>query len=221
MSRSIEVVRPVAPPEVTLQSPAPSPDEPLSALAVAAIAGGRPEVEALFIALLPRVRNLVRYLVRGDREVDDLSQEALVCVLKALPSYRGDGPFRSWADRVVARSVFRRLKSVRRLDRASEPLGEQQDEAVDSSTAGADHHRYVERRRLVARLDTLPEVQRTALVLHHVLGMTVAEVASELSTPQETVRSRLRLGRERMRHSLRPPAIEPTVAPAAVSGGEG
>jgi RNA polymerase sigma factor (sigma-70 family) len=51
-------------------------------------------------------------------------------------------------------------------------------------------------------LDELPDAQREALVLHHVLGMTVSEVADQLEAPQETVRSRLRLGKDRLRQLL-------------------
>jgi RNA polymerase sigma-70 factor (ECF subfamily) len=53
-------------------------------------------------------------------------------------------------------------------------------------------------------LDTLPFEQRHALVLHHVLEMSVPEVAEEMRAPIETVRSRLRLGRVRLRELLSP-----------------
>jgi RNA polymerase sigma-70 factor (ECF subfamily) len=44
---------------------------------------------------------------------------------------------------------------------------------------------------LVRLLDKLPAGQRHALVLHDVLGLSVAEIAAELKTPEGTVRSRL------------------------------
>jgi RNA polymerase sigma-70 factor, ECF subfamily len=59
--------------------------------------------------------------------------------------------------------------------------------------------RYLVRRRAVTALDQLPDVQRHALVMHHVLGMTVAEIALELDTPAETIRSRLRVAMGKMR----------------------
>ena len=45
----------------------------------------------------------------------------------------------------------------------------------------------------------MPHEQRHALVLHHVLGLSVPEIARETEAPDETVRSRLRLGMERLR----------------------
>jgi RNA polymerase sigma-70 factor, ECF subfamily len=180
-------------------------DSDLRGLAQAALSGGRPEAEQLFVRLLPRVRNLVRYLVRGDREVDDLSQEALVCVLKGLKTYRGDGPFRAWCDRVVARSVFARRKRLRLVELKEQPLPE---EGLAAPDPRADA--YALRRQLALHLDALPEPQRVALVLHHVVGMTVSEVARELQAPEETVRSRLRLGLERLRSHWAPTETSPS-----------
>jgi RNA polymerase sigma-70 factor (ECF subfamily) len=45
----------------------------------------------------------------------------------------------------------------------------------------------------------VPGKQRTAIVMHYVLGMTVAEVSDELQVPIETIRSRLRVGMGQVR----------------------
>src|ERR1043165_10300392 len=75
--------------------------------------GDRAAAQSLCRELLPRVRNLVRYLVRGDARVDDVAQEALIAVLKGLTTYRGEGKFESWVDRTVARSTFATLRRLR------------------------------------------------------------------------------------------------------------
>jgi RNA polymerase sigma-70 factor (ECF subfamily) len=66
---------------------------------------------------------------------------------------------------------------------------------------------------MVQMLDDLPQEQRYVLVLHHALDMTVPEMAEELGIPIETVRSRLRLAKARLRNNN---AVEP-----AEEGGEG
>jgi RNA polymerase sigma-70 factor (ECF subfamily) len=168
-----------------------------------AVAAGRAEcTPELFTRLLPRVRNLVRYLVRGDRDVDDLSQDALVCIYRGLKTYRAEGSFNAWADRIVARSVFAARRKVSVLPVA------QKDQDADTFGAGPnagatpEQESYVLRRQLVTVLDRLPDAQRQAFVLHHVLGMAVGEIAAELGIPEETVRSRLRVGRGQLRAEL-------------------
>lgn len=162
--------------------------------------------ERLFSSLLPRVRNLVRYLVRGDSDVDDWSQDALVAVLQGLPTYRGEGSFVSWTDRIVARTVFAALK--RRTQSPAAPRDPAQLGHLASQTgSGSD---YVMRRQVVALLDQLPDEQRVTLVLRHVLGLSVRELATEVGAPEETVRSRLRLGKARLKSLLE---AEPQVTP--------
>jgi DNA-directed RNA polymerase specialized sigma24 family protein len=49
---------------------------------------------------------------------------------------------------------------------------------------------------LVTALRRLPEAQRLAIVLHHVLGLPVASVAVETGVPVGTVKARLARGRQ-------------------------
>jgi RNA polymerase sigma-70 factor (ECF subfamily) len=48
-------------------------------------------------------------------------------------------------------------------------------------------------------LSSLPEAQAEVLGLHHVVGLTMPEIAAVTGAPLETVRSRLRLGRNAVR----------------------
>jgi RNA polymerase sigma-70 factor (ECF subfamily) len=71
---------------------------------------------------------------------------------------------------------------------------------VHSHSEGPDD--YTLRRQAARYLDQLPDEQRQAVVLHHVLGQSVPELAESLSVPFETARSRLRLGMEKLRARL-------------------
>jgi RNA polymerase sigma-70 factor (ECF subfamily) len=48
---------------------------------------------------------------------------------------------------------------------------------------------------LVAALRQIPEAQRRAIVLHHLAGLSVAEVAHEVGAPEGTVKAWLSRGR--------------------------
>ena len=172
----------------------------------AAARGDRVAAGALLRHLLPRIRNLVRYLLRSDRDVDDVTQQALIAVVKGLPSYRGDAPLEKWADRITARETFRFLKRHRLQEAREAPL-----EAAEPVALPADP--YLLRRLVVTHLDALPDAQRQAVALHHAAGFTVPEIAELLEVPKETVRSRLRLGIKRLRASLEAPAHRREVSP--------
>ncbi|MEZ0106826.1 RNA polymerase sigma-70 factor (ECF subfamily) [Catenulispora sp. EB89] len=52
-----------------------------------------------------------------------------------------------------------------------------------------------DRLALVAALREIPADQRRAIVLHHLVGLTVEEISAETATPTGTVKSRLARGR--------------------------
>jgi RNA polymerase sigma-70 factor (ECF subfamily) len=161
----------------------------------AAIDGDETATRELLTEILPRVRNLVRYLVRGDEDVDDIAQDALVSVLEDLRTYRGEGRFESWVDRIVARLTIARLRKRRLFWKRDTQYNS--DLMLASGGAAADE--YMHRREMVKMLDDLPAEQRYVLVLHHALDLTVPEMAHELGIPIETVRSRLRRAKARLR----------------------
>jgi RNA polymerase sigma-70 factor (ECF subfamily) len=168
------------------------------ALVESAARGDRRAAEQLLRALLPRVRNLVRYFVRGDAEVDDLAQESLVTILRSLGSFRGEGNVTSWADRIVVRTVFSHLRRTRK----SRKVQVEYTPDVMPVSPNESAQRFLSRREAMRALDALPDEQRDVLVMHHVLGMSAREISEELDAPFETVRSRLRLGMARLRDAL-------------------
>jgi RNA polymerase sigma-70 factor, ECF subfamily len=157
----------------------------------------RESVAELLREYLPRIRNLVRYLVRGDQDVDDFAQEAMLAIVKGLDSYRGEGPLTAWIDRVTAHTTISELRR-RNVSRRVAPMGPALELVPEPSAVGRPDE-YLSTRWAVALLDHIPEEQREALVLHFVLEMSVPEVAAALGRPVETIRSRLRLGLERLR----------------------
>lgn len=162
-------------------------------LAQRAAGGSEDALAAVATRLVPRVKNLVRYLTRGDRDVEDLTQIALVEVLRSLGGFAGRCPLEPWADRVVVRQTRKQLARRSNRERREAPSLH----AV--RVAEAPVYGYLARRDLARALDTLSEVQREALVLHHSLGMSVKEVADETGVSFDTAKSRLRLGMAKLR----------------------
>lgn len=158
--------------------------------------GDREAAQAVALELIPRIRNLVRYLTRSS-DIDDVAQEALFTVLQKLPTYRPTGSFYAWVDRVVVRVTYAELRRARRSPRTDAV-------EIEEVASGDPADVFATRARIVAALDELSVDQRFAVVLHHVLGMSAAEIAAELSAPLETIRSRLRVGMQHLRRSMSP-----------------
>ena len=162
------------------------------------LAGDRQAADSIVRELLPRVRNLVRYLVRGDSEVDDMAQLGLMAVLRGLSTFRGEGSLKSWADRIVVRETLAYVKRRRRAE------AEQRDHSAELRIVDEPSRpdAYLERRRMAEALDELPEDQRAVVVMHQIVGYSMPEVAEELGIPFETARSRHRLGMAKLREAM-------------------
>lgn len=149
----------------------------------------------------PAVLRTIRGVMgREDPEVEDLVQESFVALLRALPAFRGDSGLRTFATRIAAKLAMSSLRRrYRRRDRDEHrptvPHG-----PIDLDAALQAEERLEMVRTVVARL---PRVQGETLLLRWVLGHSLAEVAEITGAPVNTVRSRLRLGRNAMVAMLR------------------
>ena len=161
---------------------------------LAASRGDRAAAEALLRELLPRIRNLSRALLGSDRDVDDVSQKVLIQVMKGLSSYRGDGSLSAWCDRITVRTAIAHARRSR-----AEAVTSLSDEASETLAADDVSDDYLAKRDAVLLLDVLPVEQRSAVVMHHVLGFSVPEIAEHEAISPDTVKSRLRLGMQRLR----------------------
>jgi len=177
----------------------------LRALAEGACRGQPRAVRTFVTAIGPAVLRVVRRMIGPTHpDVEDLTQEATLHVLEALPRYRGECSVLHFVCRIAVLAAM----NARRQYGAEKRTGlEYADVELDGVPAPepnpealAATRRAMERVREL--LATLPEPQAEALALHCVLGYTVTEIARSTGVPAETVRSRLRLAGRSLRPRL-------------------
>jgi RNA polymerase sigma-70 factor (ECF subfamily) len=147
--------------------------------------------------LLDRVRATVHYLVAADPDADDLVQLAMVEILRSVAGFRGESRLETWADRITIRTTMRGLGKRRR--RQARLTCESVDELAPVEEQERELSRRLLRRRLARALGRLSPERRVAVVLRHVHGYSVQEIAELTDAPINTVRDRLRKGVKRLR----------------------
>ncbi len=191
-----------------LQRPITAPLE----LARRAAGGNQPATRRLLGAIVPKVRDTVRAVLGASHpELDDAVQLALIGFVHALPAFRGDCDPIGYA-RVIAVRAAIGLKRRGRV-RDSRDGGDTEPDALTcalpspSDDADADERRNAIRDLLIH----LPEEQAETLALRIGLGCTIEEIAHETGVPVDTVRSRLRLAKARLREWIEnDPALRET-----------
>jgi RNA polymerase sigma-70 factor (ECF subfamily) len=141
------------------------------------------------------------YAVTGDlTAAEDAAQDAYARAWPRWTKLRTYDDAGAWVRQVATRQAISRWRrsrtAVRHLLRQRPP--EPVDPPDESSV-------------LLARaLQQLPEAQRRALVLHHLVGLSVAEVARLEGCPEGTLKARLSRGRAALAAVLGPEDREPT-----------
>jgi RNA polymerase sigma-70 factor (ECF subfamily) len=141
------------------------------------------DFESFYVAAFPRIAGQL-FVVTGDvQDAEDVTQEAFARASTRWSRLRTYDVPEAWVRRVALRlatdrfrQARRRLTALRRLD--AEPR-------VPAVSVEA----------LAEELRALPLTWRKAIVLHHLVGMPVAEAARTLGVPAGTVKTWLARGR--------------------------
>ena len=155
--------------------------------------------------------SVARALATRPTDAEDLAAEALLRGYRAL---RGYGPariaglaVRPWlltilrnTARNAVRDAARRPGPPPAFEPAAEPADDGAGPAELAELAGT-------RRELRSALAELPEVQRSAVVLRHVVGLPTTEVAQVLGCKEGTAKSHVSRGLQRLRVLLTATAI--------------
>jgi RNA polymerase sigma factor (sigma-70 family) len=131
-------------------------------------------------------------------DAEDLAQEVFLVMWRRWADYDAERPLRPW----LAGIAFKVAHDYRRRSGREVPGG-----LVDAEdqAPGAEEHLATSRARtLVLRaLSSLPEKQRTLIVMHDLDGASMREIADILSVPLFTAYSRLRSARQAFAKAVR------------------
>lgn len=167
---------------------------------------------AAFEALYDRYGDLVYSVslrVVGDPHVaQDVAQDVFLRVWRRPHQFDlARGKFVTWLLSVTRnRSIDERRSQGRRLRREALPATNEEEEVLPSgndrddpavATVLADERAAVRR-----ALEVLPPEQKLAIQLAYFGGLTQAEIAEKLGQPLGTVKTRIRLGMQKMRGAL-------------------
>ena len=160
-----------------------------------AAAGDQQAFERLYRSHVARIHSLVRRMVGGEGDADELVQDAFVRAWQRLSTFRGEAAFGTWLHRLTVNLVLNWQKSRTRgrklfdddtlLDTAS-ARRESPEAAMDLETALAE----------------LPKGARQIFVLHDVEGFRHEEIAEMLEITSGTSKAQLHRARMLMRKHL-------------------
>ena len=137
-------------------------------------------------------------LTGNHHDAQDVAQEALIAAWQGLDQFEGASSFSTWLYQIVTR---RALNKVTRGgdDRSFDLLPDRADSAMGTADK-AERDLAVD--AVTNALLALPFSQRTVTVLHHLQGLSYAEVATVTGSTEPAVRSHLFRARRTLAKTL-------------------
>jgi len=162
-----------------------------------ALGGDQAAMRSLWARHAPHIDVVVRRLVGHDLDLAaDIAQEVWIQIFRALPSFRGDAQFGTWAHRIA---VNRTLNALRRTRRLAAIEVEVED---DTASVEPDNERSFLAASIEEAARKLSPGARTVFLLHDVEGYTHEEIAAELGITAGGSKSQLFKARAKLRTLL-------------------
>jgi len=163
-----------------------------------------------------RVTNVVRQHLKHDRgQVEDIVQDVAVLLVRYLGTFRGESEFKTWLHRIAMNAAMQHTKTHGPKRQRTKPLADSMEpDAVASGAVPAPDDeliRHETMQAIIDALDQLPPDQALVVVLSDIERMSGPEIAAYLGEVWETIKSRLRRARLKLREMLGPlydPAAE-------------
>lgn len=159
-----------------------------------AVNGDEAAMRALWTRHAPHVDVVVRRLVGHDPDLAaDIAQDVWIQIFRALPNFRGDAQFGTWAHRIAVNRTLNALRRTRRL------AALEVDVEDDSASVEPEAERAMLAASIEAAAAKLSPGARTVFLLHDVEGFTHEEIAAQLGITAGGSKSQLFKARAKLR----------------------
>ncbi len=161
-------------------------------------AGDPESAGALYDRARPIVsRTITRLLGARDPDRQDLAQLAMIELTASIDRYRGDCAFDAWAATITAHLVYKHIRR-RRIERKA--LTEQLASPDESATSAPTRELLLRSlcASVVRHLEQLPPRNAWAVVLHHLHGYGMQEIATIMGSSVAAAQVRVSRGRREL-----------------------
>jgi len=161
--------------------------------------------EALYDRYANAVYSLILRMVSDGAVADEVLQETFWQVWQSAAEYRGSGAVRAWVFRIARNRSLDELRRHRARPQAASVDVEAAASQVrpQQPSAETEAEQRLDRHYVAQALQHLPPEQRTCLELAYFEGLSQREIAERVNVPVGTVKSRLRIGLDKLERLLR------------------
>lgn len=158
-----------------------------------------------------KVFNIALRMIGNHDDASELAQEVFIRIYKSIKNFKGESSLSTWIYRITTNVCLdelrkRKNKNVVSLDEdVKHEDGEIKRQVEDTGPTPDIIAEKNEIRRVVKEaILSLPEDQRTVIILRDIQGFSYDEIAKIMNCPEGTVKSRINRSRQILRDRLKP-----------------
>lgn len=160
--------------------------------------------EALYARHAPMIYSLLIRIVRDGNVAEELVQDTFCQVWQKAQQYNGTGAVQGWLRRIARNKALDQL----RRQKVHSPVPTENLENFESSlflgqpSVESEFEQVWTQQQVRQALNQIPNEQRLCLELAYFDGLTHQEIAEQMATPLGTIKTRIRIGMEKVERWL-------------------
>jgi len=169
-----------------------------------AIRGEQLAYRMLYQEYEPAVRGRVSGYFKWKADVDDVVSESFQKAFSALPAFDTGREFRPWLLTIATHTALDHLSSIQREDHKKEGIlnkaaqGDPESAELTDTTPEEDVIQDEVHQRLMQYIDELPSLYKDVMIKYMIEELEYEEIARELDLELNTVRTRIRRGKQHL-----------------------
>lgn len=172
--------------------------------------GDRNRYKILVERYQPVVFRTCMGFLHNREDADDLTQDIFIQTYQTLPAFKGDASFSTWIYRITVNASLNKLRKSSKnkfLQRLENVFGSEKSKEYNLTVSDAENPEALiiqaERNEWVERaLNSLPEKQRTAIVLSKYDDLSQHEIAVIMETNEGAVEALIQRAKANLREKL-------------------
>lgn len=160
--------------------------------------------EALYDRHACTLYNIILRVVRDPHVAQDLLQDVFWQIWQKAQQYSGTGSVIAWLACIARNKALDELRQQRSRPRRRTDTRETMDDSLvapKQSPEQAVEEQWTQQ-QVQRALATIPPAQRLCLQLAYFDGLSHSAIASQINVPLGTIKTRIRIGLEKVRHIL-------------------
>ena len=172
--------------------------------------GDKDALECFYERYSTQVFSLARYMLKDEAIAEEIAQDVFLAVWQKASTFKANrGSPKGWLMSIAHHRVIDHVRSAKRarasMDRMAQEMASL--EKLYQVRTEDEALRNIESQEIAKALQSIPEAQRTVILMSYFQGYSQSEISEILDQPLGTVKTRIRLGMQKLRSIFKNGAV--------------